>query len=152
MTLENTGPSLKQCSACHRWFEKSQFPPGRAQCVKCYRIRLSNSVWKSKLKHEYHLTPEMHEIIYRDQDGRCYFCSIKKPRRGRSGLVIDHIKVDGKPIVRGLLCRTCNYNFIDEYSKLPEECKDYPRANAYLRRGETGDYIASIRQRLAGAD
>ena len=72
--------------------------------------------------------------------------------RGHSGLVIDHVEVGENTFVRGLLCRTCNSNFIDEYSKLPDECKDFPRANEYLRRGKTGDYIESIRQRVASAD
>ena len=87
--------------------------------------------------------------MYDDQGGRCYFCGIEKPDRGRGGLVIDHNHDKDPTFIRGLLCQTCNANFIDEYDKLLDEYKDFPRANDYLRRGETTDYIDSIRQRVA---
>ncbi len=111
------------------------------------RARQRFSVWKSKLKHEYGITPEIHEMIHEDQAGKCYFCDVNGPSRGQRGLVIDHDKETG--FVRGLLCRQCNANFVDEYKKLPEELQDSSRANVYLLRGETGEYIESIKQRLA---
>ncbi len=98
----------------------------------------------------YHITLEIHKIMYDDQRGKCYLCGEEKDPRGHGGLVIDHDKDTGH--VRGLLCRQCNANFIDEYRKLPPECKDFQRANELLRRGETGDYIESVRQRAASAD
>ena len=98
----------------------------------------------------YGVTSAIHMLMYEDQDGKCCLCGVKKDSRGHDGLVIDHDNETG--FVRGLLCRTCNSNFIDEYSKLPDECKDFPPANEYLRRGKTGDYIESIRQRVASAD
>ena len=61
--------------------------------------------------------------------------------------MIDHDK--GTGFVRGLLCHECNANWVDQYKDLPEEYRDSPRANAYLRRGETGDYVENIKLRLA---
>lgn len=146
MTLfENSEPLLKQCSNCKQWFEEAAFPPGRARCRKCHLERLKISVWKSKLKHEYGITPEIHQAMYDEQGGRCYFCNEHRPSRGKRGLAIDHDKETG--FVRGLLCRPCNANWVDEYKRLPYQ--DSPRTNAYLLRGATGDYVDSIRQRLA---
>ena len=145
--VENPEPSLKQCNSCHGWFEKTIFPPGRARCRKCHLERLAISVWKSKLKHEYGITPEIHQAMYEDQGGKCYFCDVHRPSRGKEGLAVDHDNETG--FVRGLLCRTCNANWVDEYKKLPKECQDSPRTNDYLLRGETGDYIESIKWRSA---
>ena len=111
------------------------------------RARQRFSVWKSMLKHKYGITPEIHQAMYEDQAGKCYFCDAHKPSRSHGGLVIDHDKETG--FVRGLLCRQCNANFIDEYKKLAKELRNSPRTNAYLLRGETGDYIESIMQLLA---
>ena len=99
------------------------------------------------LKTKYGITPEIHQLMYELQGGKCGLCGVEKPNGGHAGLVVDHDK--GTGYVRGLLCRTCNANFIDEYSKLPAESKDFPRANDYLRRGESGDFIEGIKQRLA---
>lgn len=149
MTLENMERSLKRCNNCSQWFEKTTFPPGRGRCRKCHRQFQSISIWKSTLKHKYGITPEIHQMMYEDQGGRCYFCD-DRPTSGKVGLAIDHDKDTG--LVRGLLCRPCNANFIDEYRKLPEECRNFPRANDYLRRGETGHYVEGIKQRLASDD
>ncbi len=111
------------------------------------KARQAFSVWKSKLKHEYGITPEIHQMMYEDQGGKCYFCDDHRPSRGKRGLAIDHDKETG--FVRGLLCRPCNANFIDEYSKLPKAFRNSPRTNIYLLRGETGKYIGSIKQRMA---
>ena len=112
------------------------------------RATQQSSIRKSKLKHTYSITSEIYEVIYEDQGGRCYFCDKWKPHIGRGRLGVDHDHETG--FVRGLLCHTCNANFIDEYRKLPPEAQGFQRANDYLRRGETGDYIESIKQRLAG--
>ena len=135
----------KQCNICHRWFEKHIFPPGRARCKECHSEKQKVSRWKSVLKRKYGITPAVHEAIYKDQNGRCYFCDEPKPSKGTSGLGVDHDQVTG--FVRGLLCRSCNANWVDEYRKLPPEYQDSPRTNAYLRRGETGHYIKSIKRR-----
>ena len=108
------------------------------------------SVWKSKLKHEYGIAPEIRQMMYEDQGGKCYFCDKHRPSRGKRGLAIDHDQETG--FVRGLLCRPCNANFVDEYKKLPREFQDSPRTNDYLLRGETGGYIESVKQRLASDD
>ena len=111
------------------------------------RSRQAFSVWKSMLKHKYRITPEIHQAIYEEQAGKCYFCYAHRPSRGPTGLVIDHDKENG--FVRGLLCRQCNANYVDEYRKLPKEFQDSPLTNDYLLRGETGHYIESIRRHLA---
>ena len=147
MTPENSEMPLKQCSICQRSFEKTTFLIGRAQCRECYRKRLAFSVWKSKLKHDYGITPEIHQAMYADQAGRCFFCDDDIPNRGAA---IDHDKETG--FVRGLLCRPCNANWVDEYKRLPEDCQDSPRTNDYLLRGQTGGYVESVKQRLASAD
>ncbi len=114
------------------------------------RERQKYSVWKSRLKLIYGITPEIHQRMYEDQGCKCYFCDAGGPSRGPGGLVIDHDQDTG--FVRGLLCRQCNANFVDEYKKLPKEFKDSPRTNAYLLRGETGDYIESLKLRLTSDD
>ena len=145
--LENPEQELKQCNSCDRWFEKTTFPPGRARCKKCHSERQKVSVWKSKLKHQYGITPEIYQAMYHDQGGKCYFCDVHRPFKGTDRLTIDHDKMTG--FVRGLLCRQCNAGWVDEYKRMPKEYQDSPRTNAYLLRGETGDYIQSIERRLA---
>ena len=145
--FENAERTLKQCNICHRWVEKATFPPGRARCRECHLEKAKVSVRKSKLRHDYGITTEIHKVMYEDQGGKCFFCDYHGPSRGESGLAIDHDKVTG--FVRGLLCRPCNANWVDEYKRLPREYQDSPRTNAYLLRGETGDYVESIKRRLA---
>lgn len=145
MTSENSGLPLKQCNICQRWFEKTTFPVGRAQCRECYLKRLAFSSWKSKLKHEYGITPEIRQAMYVDQAGKCFFCDDDIPNKGAA---TDHDKETG--FVRGLLCRPCNANWVDEYKRLPEDFQDSPLTNGYLLRGRTGDYVESIKQRLSG--
>ena len=147
--LENSDPALKQFNDCHQWFEKTAFPPGRARCRECYKERQKVSSWKSYLKGKYDITPEIHQAMYEDQSGKCYFCDDHRPNRGKRGLAVDHVHDNETRVVRGLLCRPCNAGWVDEYKKLPEECQDSPRTNAYLLRGETGDYVESIKLRLA---
>ena len=149
---DDSDSSLKQCNICQGWFRKTTFPPGRARCWNCHRTRNRElkSAWRSKLKHEYRISPEIRETIYEEQDGRCYFCDVRKDGSWYNGLVIDHDKDTG--FVRGLLCHTCNANWVDEYKKLPPERRDSERTNDYLRRGVTGDYIEGIKQRFAATE
>ena len=144
--FENPEQELKRCNICNRWFERTTFPRRRARCRTCHLERQRVSGWKSKLK-QYGITPEIHQAMYEDQDGKCYFCNEHRPSRGKRGLAIDHDKETG--FVRGLLCRPCNANWVDEYKRLPMEYQDSPRTNAYLRRGETGSYVQIIKRRLA---
>ena len=146
--FKNPERGLRQCNSCHQWFEKTTFPSGRARCRKCHLERQKVSGWKSKLKREYGITPEIYQAMYEDQGGKCYFCDDHRPIRGKERLAIDHDKDTG--FVRGLLCRPCNANWVDEYKRrLLREYQDSPRTNAYLLRGETGDYVESIKLRLA---
>ena len=111
------------------------------------RERARGSLRNSMLKHNYGITAQMYEVMYQDQDGKCYFCGVEGPIRGRGRLAVDHNKEPDS--VRGLLCRPCNANWVDEYKKLPEKYQDSKRTNDYWRRGETGEYIESVKQRLA---
>ena len=144
---ENLELTLKQCNICYQLFEKNMFPPGRARCKECHSQRQKISLWKSKLKHQYGITPEIYQAMYEDQGGKCYFCDDDRPVSGKGRLAVDHDK--DTEFVRGLLCRPCNANWVDEYKKLPEEWRDSPRTNKYLRRGENGDYVERIKRRLA---
>lgn len=146
----NSDPLLKRCNDCKGWFEKSRFPSGRARCKKCHAKRQAVSYRKSRLKHGYHITTEIYEAIRKDQASRCYFCDVPKEGGWYDGLVVDHDKDTG--FVRGLLCHTCNANWIDEYKKLPKEYQDSQRANDYLRRGETGEYIERIKRLMAAEE
>ena len=141
----NTVPTRKQCSACHRWFDRTAFPPGRSRCRVCHRKASKISVRKSTLKHSYRITPEIYQAMYDAQDGKCYFCDARRDSRGHQGLVIDHDKNTNR--VRGLLCRQCNAGWVDEYKRLPEQLQDSPRTNDYLLRGN-GEYVEGIRQRV----
>ena len=149
----NRTPEQKQ-QAYERRQSRTEIDNARARELRSQsperRARQRFSVWKSTLKHQYGITPEIHEVMYQDQGGKCYFCDAHRPSRGKGGLVIDHDKQTG--FVRGLLCRQCNANFIDEYRKVPKAFQDSPRANVYLFRGETSEYIESIKQRLASDD
>ena len=64
-----------------------------------------NSSSKSRrynLKRLYGLTPELWDVMFRGQDGRCPICG----RRLTNTTVVDHDHETGK--VRGLLCSRCN--------------------------------------------
>lgn len=146
MAQSGSKSSRKQCTRCQRWFERTAFPPGRARCRRCHSELGKHSTWKSTLKHKYGITLEIYDAMHEEQGRGCYFCDKPGPNRGRGKLVVDHDKETG--FVRGLLCRPCNANFIDEYKDLPEDRQDFPRANAYLLRGK-GEYIEGIKRRLA---
>ena len=146
-SYENLGRTLKQCNSCYDSFEENTFPPGRARCKKCHSKKQKVSQWKSTLKHKYRISLDIYQAMHEDQGGRCYFCDDDGPVSGKGRLAVDHDKVT--EFVRGLLCRPCNANWVDEYKKLPEEWRDSPRTNKYVRRGENGDYVESIRRHLA---
>ena len=47
-----------------------------------------------------------HDVLYREQGGRCAICGDARPQSGLGLLVIDHDHDTGER--RGLLCRKCN--------------------------------------------
>ena len=113
------------------------------------RTKRNQSQKKSILKTVYGISPEVLQAMYDDQSGKCYFCGAAKPLHGRGALAIDHDHDTG--IVRGLLCRPCNANFLAPYEQLPKRLQDSPRTNAYLLRGKIGDYIEGIKNLLGEA-
>ena len=113
MTLANTESSFKQSNNWLQWFEKAEFPPGRGRGKKCHRAMQAISVWKSTLKHKYGISFEIYQMMYNDQGSLCYFCGTQRPSMGSGRLAVHHD--EDSSFVRGLPCRPCNANFIDEY-------------------------------------
>ena len=151
----------KQCLKCLAWKSLASFPQKGNHCKECVnersrdryanetpdeRIRRNQIQWMSRLKTVYGISPGILQTMYDDQGGKCYFCGSAKPLRGRGALAIDHNHDTG--IIRGLLCKPCNANFLAPYEQLPKELQDSPRTNAYLLRGKSGNYIEDIRNRL----
>lgn len=101
------------------------------------------------MKGNYGITPEMYQLMCEDQSGKCYFCDHTPDESKGEKLAIDHDK--DTTFVRGLLCSPCNASWVDLYAQLPEAFRDSPRTNDYLLRGKSGDYIESIRRRVAAS-
>ena len=151
----------KQCSKCLEWKSLALFPKKGYLCRECVnersrdryanetagkRIKRNQIQRKSRLKAVYGISPDVLQTMYDDQGGKCYFCGSAKPLHDSGALVIDHDHDTG--IIRGLLCKPCNVNFLAPYERLPIELQDSPRTNAYLLRGKSENYIEDIRNRL----
>lgn len=80
----------------------------------------------SELKRLYALTSEQYAAMLEFQDGRCAVCN-RKPRARDPQLAVDHDHRTG--LVRGLLCRVCNYDLLGRYGDDPVF---YDRAYIYL--------------------
>lgn len=156
--------AIKQCSKCLVRKSLPSFPKKGDLCRECVnersrdryanetahkRIKRNQMQRKSRLKTVYGISPEVLQTMYDDQGGKCYFCGSAKPLHGRGALAIDHNHDTG--VVRGLLCKPCNANFLAPYEQLPKELQDSPRTNAYLLRGKSENYIEDIRNRLGKA-
>lgn len=123
-------PATKRCARCRESKPWDDFATDgrtdgvrrkRCYCKACrnaissesYRLRPEphrRSARKAMLKASYGLTPEIYELLLREQGGGCAICGSKSPggqRRYKSdSFAVDHDAVTGK--VRGLLCGNCN--------------------------------------------
>ncbi|MGH7182115.1 MAG: endonuclease VII domain-containing protein [Nitrospiraceae bacterium] len=89
------------------------------------RLRLHNR--KYTLKRRYGITPEQYDLMLESQDGHCALCPTV-PTEGNP-LYVDHDHLT--TIVRGLLCRLCNWTLGTIESKM-----DLGEISTYLKRGE----------------
>lgn len=78
------------------------------------------------LRHRYGITLDEVNKIYEDQNGKCAICYIKRPKKGVTGLYVDHCHETGR--VRGLLCPNCNAAI----GKFKEDTKTLKSAIQYL--------------------
>lgn len=110
--LEMSEPTEKCCRGCWRNKPLKSFGPDKrsndglkSQCKECTadRARESGYCRRSQLKCVYGITPEQHEQMYADQEGRCAICQKWVPYRK---IHTDHHHQSGR--VRGLLCARCN--------------------------------------------
>lgn len=122
---------LKSCSKCGIHQAVSEFPKDaeksdghRAQCKTC----VAASKRKSYLKTQYGIEEDWVDLTYDQQNGRCKHCGCTVPK---SEMKIDHVHDTNPPILRGLLCNSCNLDLgiveqnIKKYENLVREAKLY---------------------------
>lgn len=137
--------NLKRCSLCREFKDKSEFYPGKHQCVSCHnatqkrtpsygRNSADPNYWRRR---RYGLSAEQYAELVSEQNGCCAICG--KPEK----LVVDHCH--NSKIVRGLLCNHCNsaLGLLDERIDLLE------RAIEYLQRAATREFVI-IKSRACG--
>lgn len=114
------------CMGCQAYLSPFRFgkygsarPPAR--CKKC-RSKASHA---KRIKSEFGLTPEAYAVLLDHQGGVCAIC--RRPSRVRR-LAVDHDHQTG--MVRGLLCRHCNYELLGWAKDDPSV---FQRAIDYLR-------------------
>ncbi len=78
------------------------------------------------LRYRYGITLKEVNEMYESQNGKCDICFTKRPKKGTSGLYVDHCHETRK--VRGLLCPSCNAAI----GKFKENTKTLKRAIEYL--------------------
>ncbi len=131
-------PVAKRCNGpCQQmrlpdeFHNDSRQPDGKArQCRECAskrsKARTPEQNRKYNLKKLY--GPDFdYEQMFADQDGKCKICGTTDP--GSKGVFhTDHTVVDGKVVVRGLLCERHNIGI--GYFQTPEELE---QAANYLR-------------------
>ena len=76
----------------------------RAKRLDAMRNRTPELRRRYRLKADYGLEDDAHQVLIARSGGRCEICS-KQPPAGQN-LSVDHDHKTGK--VRGLLCRSCN--------------------------------------------
>lgn len=96
------------CYGCEQYIAPRFFgkytgdtPPGR--CKKCR----SKAAHATRIKATYGITAEAYQMLLDHQDGLCAIC--RRPSKVRR-LAVDHDHQTG--LVRGLLCRHCNYELL----------------------------------------
>lgn len=83
---------------------------------------------RSKLKHNYNLTPEQYDVMLAAQEGKCACCGTDDPGRRSKNLYIDHCHTTDN--IRGLLCHRCNMGI----GKLGDNLEGVTKALEYLQR------------------
>lgn len=98
---------------------------------RCYTHHRERKRSQSRARHGSHIletygiTSEEYEAIYKAQGGRCAIC--RRATGARRRLAVDH---DHETLlVRGLLCKTCNYKILGHLRDDPEALR---RAIDYL--------------------
>lgn len=89
----------------NRWAD----PKRRAYCKSLYDSKKAVAALR---QHLYGVTAEDYERLKRKQKNRCAICGQKERRihyktKKRQSLSVDHDHITG--LVRGLLCRDCNF-------------------------------------------
>ena len=74
--------------------------------------------WKNRIKRKFNLTVDDYNNMVDEQKGLCAICG-RVPKRKLS---IDHCH--NSKIIRGLLCRQCNYN-LGWYEQCKEKIESY---------------------------
>jgi len=76
-----------------------------------------------KLWSRYRITPEQYAAIFKKQKSRCALCGEISKK-----LQVDHVQTPNGPVVRGLLCITCNTGL----GKLGDTIEGLLKAITYL--------------------
>lgn len=124
-------PEGKVCTWCNLWRPLTEFGNAKQykdgkkyECKSCFRDYLRDyqkanrdkaNAWnrqsysrnrdKWRLR-QYGLSPERHDEMLAQQDGRCAICGRTAAESGKKVLSVDHCHASGE--VRGLLCGMCN--------------------------------------------
>src|SRR5215207_5450957 len=100
----------RPCTQCHK---PNAVPPARL-CPTCKRINKKKASTKRHDKYvsdTYGLPSGEYKKLYDFQGGACAICKRGKGQKLRLAVDHDHTKV-GRESVRGLLCKSCNYNLL----------------------------------------
>lgn len=62
--------------------------------------------WRIHIRNTLGVTPEMYDVMYEAQGGKCAICGTTDPGGKRARFSIDHCHTSGA--IRGLLCVSCN--------------------------------------------
>ena len=98
---------------------------------RCYTHHRARKQAASRARHGAHIektygiTSEEYEELYRAQGGRCAICQRATGARRRLAVDHDHDSL----LVRGLLCKTCNYKILGH---LRDDTEALQRAIDYI--------------------
>ena len=92
------------------------------------RVRANG--WRTKLRLKYGLTTDEHAALLLSQNGKCAFLSCDRPATDT-----DHIDINGRPWVRGILCNGHNLalGVLHDNVQEAEDAAEYLRADARRR-------------------
>lgn len=108
----NTGYSYgcrcSDCKAAHRAIENLRISKSENKISKTSAWRLKNSDRNRRQRYAvYNLTEVQWDMIFQLQEFRCACCRSPTPN-SKKGWHTDHYNIDGKPVIRGILCANCN--------------------------------------------